>query len=83
MIQMTRELIKNEVDAAEFFAIIADETTDVSVQNQLTTFLRYVFKGQLHERFLGFTNVSNVPGLEELQLRCMIIWFIWKQFLKL
>ena len=61
---MTRELIKGEVESADFFAVIADETTDddVSTQNQLTTILRYVHNGELLERFLGFDNVSAVSG---------------------
>ncbi len=61
---MTRDLIKKEVDSADYFGIIADETTDVSVQNQLTVILRYVYKGKLQERFLGFFNVSNITGLK-------------------
>ncbi|XP_063675854.1 zinc finger MYM-type protein 1-like [Bolinopsis microptera] len=63
---MTRELIKEEVKSADFFAVIADETTDVSTTNQLTTILRYVHNGQLKERFLGFDNVSEVSGAEGL-----------------
>ena len=59
---MTRELIKGEVESADFFAVIADETTDVSSQNQLTSILRYVHNGELLERFLGFDNVSAVSG---------------------
>ena len=59
---MTRELINGEVESADFFAVIADETTDVSTQNQLTTILRYVHNGELLERFLGFDNVSAVTG---------------------
>ena len=59
---MTRELIKGEVESADFFAVIADETTDVSTQNQLTTILRYVHNGELLERFLGFDNLSAVSG---------------------
>ena len=59
---MTREIIAEEVDSADFFAVIADETTDVSVQNQLTVILRYVAKGKLYERFTGFYNVTSVPG---------------------
>ncbi|KAL5261878.1 hypothetical protein ACHWQZ_G007548 [Mnemiopsis leidyi] len=62
--EMTREIIAEEVDSADFFGVIADETTDVSVQNQLTVILRYVAKGKLYERFLGFYNVTNVPGAE-------------------
>ena len=59
---MTRELIKGEVESADLFAVIADETTDVSSQNQLTSILRYVHNGELLERFLGFDNVSAVSG---------------------
>ena len=61
---MTKELIKEEVESADFFAVIGDETTDVSTANQLTTILRYVHNGELVERFLGFNNVSRVSSLK-------------------
>lgn len=60
--EMTRELIYKEVDESDYFAVIADETTDVSTANQLSTVLRYVHEGRLHERFLGFDNVSGLVG---------------------
>lgn len=59
---MTREVIVKEVKEADFFGIIADETTDVSTANQLSTFLRYTHKGVVKESFLGFDNVSGLAG---------------------
>ena len=51
--------IKEETSSASFFAIILDETSDIMLKSQLSTVLRYVYDGQVHERFIGFSDVSN------------------------
>ncbi|XP_074609646.1 zinc finger MYM-type protein 1-like [Acropora palmata] len=44
----------------EFFAIIADEYTDVSNKEQLTICIRWIDKGlEVHEDFLGFFNIPD------------------------
>ena len=77
---MTREVIAKEVNEAEFFGVIADETTDISTKNQLSTFLRYVHKGVLKERFWGFDNVSALSGqyllLYDVSCRSFIILYV-------
>ncbi|XP_077298648.1 zinc finger MYM-type protein 1-like [Arctopsyche grandis] len=50
--------IKNEVESASFVAIILDETSDIMTKSQLSTVLRFVCKGNVHERFISFTDVS-------------------------
>lgn len=59
---MIEEQIKAEVDTADFVSMIADETTDASVSNQMSLIIRFISQGVLEERFLGFSNVSNKSG---------------------
>lgn len=51
--------IKVETSSASFFAIILDETSDVMSKSQLSSVLRYVHDGEVHERFVGFSDVSD------------------------
>ena len=47
---------------AEYFALLVDETKDLSKQEQLTFVLRYVFNCEVHEQFLGF-RAADIDGL--------------------
>lgn len=51
--------IKSEINHAFFTAIMLDETTDIAKLSQLSTVIRYVKDGAIHERFIGFTDVSS------------------------
>jgi len=51
-----------EVKQAKFFAILADETTDFSQQEQLTVCLRYVSHFSICERFVCFALASDLTG---------------------
>ena len=51
-----------EINTADFFAIMADETTDGSTKNQMSLIIRFVTEGRLEERFWGFSNVSAMSG---------------------
>ena len=46
--------ITKEINEAEYFALLVDETKDLSKQEQLTFVLRYVFECEVREEFLGF-----------------------------
>jgi hypothetical protein len=47
------------------FAIIVDESRDISVKEQLAIVLRYVDKrGHVIEHFLGIAHVSNTTAVE-------------------
>ena len=50
--------ITKEIQESQFVAIILDETSDVNTISQLSTVIRYVHKGKVLDRFLGFTDVS-------------------------
>lgn len=50
----------SEIKDCHFIAILLDETTDVSHLSQLSTIVRFCSKsGEIKERFLGFSDVSN------------------------
>ena len=53
------DVIKAEINSAEFVAIMLDETSDVMCKSQLSTVLRYVKEDAVFERFIGFTDVSR------------------------
>uniref|UniRef100_A0A671PJX7 DUF4371 domain-containing protein n=1 Tax=Sinocyclocheilus anshuiensis TaxID=1608454 RepID=A0A671PJX7_9TELE len=59
--------IDQEIQSTDFFAIQADDTTDVSCKCQLSVILRYVnVSGAICERFLGFHDVSADRDAESL-----------------
>ena len=54
--------IKEEIKEAEYFALLVDETKDLSKQEQLTFVLRYVFNYEVHEEFLGFRAADGLTA---------------------
>jgi hypothetical protein len=54
MLHVVRNLIIKEVELADFVAIQADETTDVSVQDQMVFILRYTLGHKIYKRFWGY-----------------------------
>ena len=53
--KMIRDRISAEVRLSGFFSLMADETKDVSKQEQLSIVVRYVDReGIINERFLTF-----------------------------
>ena len=74
VLQVYKNKVIAEVSEAPFIAVIADETTDVSVQNQLTLVIRYIHNCKVVERFWGFFKPDRVNAdgianviLEELE----------------
>ncbi|XP_046684997.1 52 kDa repressor of the inhibitor of the protein kinase-like [Homalodisca vitripennis] len=54
------ESILQKVRSAEYFAIMFDETTDISHKSQLSLVIRYVTSaGQVHESFVGFIDTFD------------------------
>ena len=51
--------IEFEIKTTKFVSIIIDETPDISHKEQLCLILRYYFGNDIHDRFLGFVNVSE------------------------
>lgn len=78
MLVVARNFILKEMEQAEFVAIQADETTDISVRNQLVLIVRYTIGSKIYERFWGyFTPESqNAQGISKCilqQLQCLKI----------
>lgn len=60
MLSVIKEYIHEEVTAADYIAIQADETSDVSVQCQLALVLRYIDRhNTIQERFFEFIPMEN------------------------
>ena len=58
---ITRRIVMKEEDA--YFALLADETSDVARMEQLSIALRYVnANNDVNEKFLGFFEVRDVSG---------------------
>lgn len=52
--------LKEELDQADFVALILDETSDMINKSQLSTVLRYIDQnGDVQERFLHFSDISG------------------------
>nr|CAH7764011.1 unnamed protein product [Callosobruchus chinensis] len=49
-----------------FFSWQTDETTDIACKSQLIVIFRYVIRGDIVERFLGFYDVSSGKNAESL-----------------
>ncbi|XP_028395720.1 zinc finger protein 345-like [Dendronephthya gigantea] len=54
--------VTKEIQQAEYFALLVDETKDLSKQEQLTFVLRSVFEYEVHGEFLGFRNAEELTA---------------------
>ena len=54
MANMLRKEISDEVKEAEYFALMVDESKDVSKKEQISIVVRYLNGGTVHEEFLHF-----------------------------
>lgn len=63
MLSVVRSYIVEEVKNANFVAIQADETTDISTHCQLVLVLRYIDgSSNIQERFFEFINIQNASA---------------------
>ena len=69
-LEVYRKEFVSQIEQAKFVAVIADETTDISVQNQLSIVVRYIHRGNVVERFWGFFKPkrANADGISEVIL---------------
>lgn len=60
-----KKLVK-EVNESRYFSVLADETTDISVKEQITICVRYLVgtgkEMNIHESFLTFTEFTSLKG---------------------
>ena len=54
-----RSSVVNEAKQAGLFSVMADETTDISNQEQMSLCLRYVLNGTIHEQFVDFVACND------------------------
>lgn len=62
MANMILNRISSEVKESVYFSVMADETKDISKTEQFSVVVRYYFQGELKERFLGFTPLTDLDG---------------------
>ncbi|XP_041464614.1 zinc finger MYM-type protein 1-like [Lytechinus variegatus] len=46
--------IKEEIGQCKYFAVLVDETKDLSKQEQMSFVIRYLYDEEVHEEFMGF-----------------------------
>ena len=56
------ELLAHDIKESPYFAIVADETTDCSKNEQVSICLRYVNDLQPFEDFIGMYEKANTAG---------------------
>lgn len=59
MLDICRTEISNEIEQAQFLAVMSDDTTDISEKTQEVIVFRYEFNGTIYERFWGFYNPES------------------------
>jgi ABC-type uncharacterized transport system permease subunit len=50
------------INSVDCFAVLADETADISLHEQLSIGVLYIHEDQIREDFLQFVPVCNVTG---------------------
>ncbi|KAL4090887.1 hypothetical protein QTP88_025646 [Uroleucon formosanum] len=65
---LIKKKIADEVINAKIFSLEIDSTQDVSVMDQLLLCIRYVYKGEIQERFLNMLEVKSSTGEEQYKL---------------
>ncbi|KAG0413647.1 hypothetical protein HPB47_009203 [Ixodes persulcatus] len=79
MSDLTVSHFKKDVDSAQFFALMVDESHDISKTQQLFVVLRYFLNGSVYERFLGFKSAKMLDAaplyryIKESLWRCGIL----------
>jgi hypothetical protein len=59
---LIQEKLAYQIQKANFFSILADETTDISTCEQLALVIRYVHENIIREDFLTFIQVTDLKG---------------------
>lgn len=62
MLVVAQEKIKLEIQSADFVAVQVIETADSSNKTRMVFIIRYIFNGNVHERFLKFTDPSGTTS---------------------
>lgn len=62
MSNMILKKISLEIKESVYFSVMADETKDISKVEQLSIVVRYYYHGELKEKFLGFTPLTELDA---------------------
>ena len=62
MADMIREQISDEVGDTGYFALIVDESKDISKKEQISVVIRYLHAGNVMEEFLNFTPAEGLDA---------------------
>ena len=62
MKEMVLEQIKEELHEAKFFAVLADESKDVSKKEQMVIAVRYCHQNAIHEEFVGIAEAHGLAA---------------------
>ncbi|KAL4090205.1 hypothetical protein QTP88_025104 [Uroleucon formosanum] len=62
MASMIINKISSELEKSMYFAIMIDETKDITKTEQLSVVVRYYYNNEIKERFLGFTPLKNLDA---------------------
>ncbi|KAL4098266.1 hypothetical protein QTP88_022905 [Uroleucon formosanum] len=62
MASMIINKISSELEKSMYFAIMVDETKDITKTEQLSVVVRYYYNNEIKERFLGFTPLKNLDA---------------------
>jgi hypothetical protein len=76
---MLKQII-DEINKAELFSLMCDETTDKTVTKQLIICARYLLNGTVHSRFIGLRDLDKCDAES---IRVVIIRFLHEHGLKL
>lgn len=60
--QLILKQIVDEVKEAQFFSVMADETTDITTAEQMSVLVRYTTPQGVREAFVGFVEVVSTTG---------------------
>lgn len=67
------EKILDEVQMAGHYSLLADETKDLSRKEQLSIVLRYVWNGNIYERFIGYTFLEQLDAKSLCSYICQML----------
>ncbi|KAL4127358.1 hypothetical protein QTP88_011532 [Uroleucon formosanum] len=62
MASMIINKISSDLEKSMYFAIMIDETKDITKTEQLSVVVRYYYNNEIKERFLGFTPLKNLDA---------------------
>lgn len=66
-----KKIVVDKVNSSKCFSILAEETTDVATNEQLSISIRFVeYNDMLHEDFLQFFKINSLTGFKRVTTHC-------------